>query len=90
MNDHYIPEEYRPISMWGYFGYSLLFAIPIIGFIIICVFALGGARNINVRNYARSYFCWIVLLLILIGITIALGGSQILYEYYREFISNFR
>ena len=90
MNDHYIPEEYRPISMWGYFGYSLLFAIPIICFMILCVFALGGARNINVRNYARSYFCWIVLLLILIGITIALGGSQILYEYSREFISNFR
>ena len=21
-----IPEEYRPISMWGYFGYQLLFA----------------------------------------------------------------
>ena len=23
MNENYIPEEYTPISMWGYFGYSL-------------------------------------------------------------------
>ena len=23
-----IPPEYRPISMWGYFGYELLFSIP--------------------------------------------------------------
>ena len=22
MNENYIPEEYTPISMWGYFGYS--------------------------------------------------------------------
>ena len=21
-----IPEEYKPISMWGYFGYELLFS----------------------------------------------------------------
>ena len=23
-----IPNEYRPISMWGYFGYEILFMIP--------------------------------------------------------------
>lgn len=26
-----IPESYTPISMWGYFGYEILFSIPIIG-----------------------------------------------------------
>ena len=26
-----VPEEYKPISMWGYFGYEILFAIPLIG-----------------------------------------------------------
>ena len=33
-----IPDEYKPISMWGYFGYEILFSIPIIGFIFILVF----------------------------------------------------
>lgn len=60
-----IPEEYRPISMWGYFGYELLFSIPCIGFIILCVFALGGTRNINLKNFARSYFCLLIIGLIL-------------------------
>lgn len=60
-----IPEEYRPISMWGYFGYQLLFAIPCIGFIIMIVFALGGTKNINLKNFARSFFCWMVICLIL-------------------------
>ncbi len=60
-----IPNEYRPISMWGYFGYELLFSIPIIGQIILIVFALGGAANINVRNFARSYFCLFILGLVI-------------------------
>lgn len=56
-----IPEEYTPISMWGYFGYQLLFSIPCVGFIVLLVFAFGGTRNINLKNFARSYFCFIIL-----------------------------
>ena len=63
-----IPEEYKPISMWGYFGYELLFSIPLIGFILILVFSFGGARNINLRNFARSYFCFLIIGLIVGGI----------------------
>ena len=60
-----IPEEYKPISMWGYFGYELLFSIPCVGFIVLLIFAFGGNRNINVRNFARSYFCYLILAFIL-------------------------
>ena len=28
-----LPSQYRPIGAWGYFGYSLLFSIPLVGFI---------------------------------------------------------
>ena len=56
-----LPEEIRPISMWGYFGYQILFAIPLIGLILLIVFALGGTRNVNLRNYARSYFCILII-----------------------------
>ena len=28
MDNKNIPYEYKPISMWGYFGYELLFSIP--------------------------------------------------------------
>lgn len=61
INPNNIPEEYRPISMWGYFGYELLFSIPCIGLIIIIVFAFGGNQNINVRNFARSQFCILII-----------------------------
>lgn len=68
-----IPIEYKPISAWGYFGYNILFAIPIVGFIFLLIYALGGTRNINLRNYARSFFCIYVIVGIILGILIASG-----------------
>ena len=60
-----VPAEYKPITMWGYFGYQILFSIPVIGWIFVIVFALT-ATNQNLKNFARSQFClliiWIVLL----------------------------
>lgn len=62
MKDKNIPFEYKPISMWGYFGYEILFSIPIIGFIFLLVYSLGGTRNINLKNFARSYFCVFIII----------------------------
>ena len=68
-----IPTEYKPISAWGYFGYQLLFAVPLVGLILLIIFSLGGTRNINLRNFARSYFCIYLLGLIFIIILFLLG-----------------
>ena len=84
MNDYNIPEEYRPISMWGYFGYSILFSIPFVGIILICIFSFGGSRNINLRNYARSYFCWLLIAAIIFVLMLMLGGTAALQEYVRS------
>ena len=72
-SDDYIPEDYKPISMWGYFGYQILFAIPIVGFICVLIFAFS-AHNINLRNFARSYFCFLIIVLVILGIAIASGA----------------
>lgn len=76
-----IPPEYQPISMWGYFGYQLLFCIPCIGFIILIVFALGGTKNVNLKNFSRSYFCWMIIWLVLVLIIMLMGGAAGLAEY---------
>ena len=67
-----IPSEYKPISMWGYFGYEILFSIPCIGLILLCVFSFGGTTNVNLKNFARSYFCFLIIVLVLITIIFAL------------------
>lgn len=75
-----VSAEYTPISMWGYFGYQILFALPIIGWIFVIVFAIS-ASNRNLRNFARSQFClliiWIVLFLVtaLSGLLSSMFGS---------------
>ena len=66
------PEQYRPLSPWAYFGYSLLFSIPVIGLIFLLIYSFDDSR-INRRNYARSYFCVIALVLIISGILAATG-----------------
>lgn len=72
-----IPEEYKPISMWGYFGYELLFSIPCIGLIVLIVLAVS-AKNVNVKNFARSYFCFLIILGILVGIAVATGAGALI------------
>lgn len=70
-----LPAEYKPLGAWAYFGYNLLFAIPVVGFILLIVFACGGCQNRNLRSYARSFFCSLLLTAILfVVLFIVLGG----------------
>ncbi|MDO4420923.1 MAG: hypothetical protein Q4C15_02635 [Eubacteriales bacterium] len=83
MDNSNIPEEYRPISMWGYFGYEILFSIPIVGFICLIVFAIG-AKNVNKKNFARSYFCYTIIVcliaIVIFAIMMATGAVSALSE----------
>ena len=84
-----LPDEIRPISMWGYFGYQILFAIPLVGFVLLIVFALGGTRNVNVRNFARSYFCVLIISIILVIIMIVTGTWTLLLDYVYQLLNGF-
>ncbi|MBQ1505606.1 MAG: zinc ribbon domain-containing protein [Erysipelotrichales bacterium] len=55
-----IPAAYRPTGGFGYFGYSLLFMIPVIGWIAAFVFSFNN-HNISRRNFARCASIWIIL-----------------------------
>jgi hypothetical protein len=72
----------KPIGAWGYFGWSLLFSVPIVGFILLIVFSVGGTDNLNLRNFARSYWCSLLVALIFMGlgfaVFFALGGLGML------------
>ena len=60
-------ENYRPISPLGYVGYQFLFAIPVIGFICVIVFAIT-ASNQNVKNFARAQIIVYIITMILVAI----------------------
>lgn len=76
-NQENIPEEYQPISMCGYLGYELLFSIPVIGFILLLVFSFRGTQNKNLRNFARSYICLMIIVIVItviLSVTIVSAG----------------
>ena len=85
MSENNIPSEYKPISMWGYFGYEILFSIPVIGFICLIIMSFA-AGNKNVKNFARSYFCLfiisLVVTIVLVAIALATGAIESLDDIF--------
>jgi hypothetical protein len=67
-----VPPEFKPLGAWAYFLLTVLFSIPIIGLIFLIIFSFSDA-NINRRNYARSYFCMMVVMIVLVVAGVATG-----------------
>ncbi len=84
-----IPKKYRPIGAWGYFWLNILFSIPVVGFVSLFCMALFSG-NICRRSYARSFFCWLLVSLILFGIGAAIvfgmGAQGALITWFRNLI----
>ena len=86
-------EQYRPLSPWAYFWYSVLFLIPVIGFIALLVFTFSST-NINRRNFARSYWCALLITVIIALVIAGLNAAGILpglnhqLEYYRQVLGS--
>ncbi len=70
-------EQFRPLSPWAYFGYTILFAIPVIGWIFLIVFTFSD-RNINRRSFARSYWCIALVTVALFAIAGGFGLISVL------------
>ena len=79
--------QFRPISAWGYIGYSFLFAIPLVGLILAIEFACSN-ENINRRNYARSMLLGIVIaivLVLIISLCFGISITQLANSYSRYY-----
>ena len=79
-----IPPQYKPMSPWAYYGLQLLFSIPLVGFICLIVFSLDNG-NLNRRNFARSYWCsllvGLIITIVIVVLLIVTGlGAEIANE----------
>ena len=70
----YEEKKYAPISAWGYFGYELLFCLPVAGLILLIVFSFSN-KNVNRRNFARAHFCGLAVALAIAAIIAVLAFS---------------
>lgn len=78
MTEDQLPERFRPLGAWAYFGWTLLFSIPIAGLIVAIVLAVKKDGNINLRNFARSMFCVYVIIGIFLLLTVGTAGCSML------------
>ncbi len=72
----------KPLSMWGYFGYQMLFSIPVAGFVCLILISFN-AKNVNLRNFARSFFCSLIVVMVMIVVILLCGGGAALAEALR-------
>ena len=65
-----------PVSLgpWAYIGWSLVYSIPIVGFIFLIVNSFRK-DNLNRRNYTRSYWCALLIVLILLALTFGIAAA---------------
>ena len=67
-----LPSKYKPIGAWGYFGLNILFSLPVIGLICLIVFACSS-KNIVRRSYARSFFCGLIIAVVILAVVLILA-----------------
>ena len=58
-------SKYDPITTGGYIGIMLLMCIPVVGFLLAVIWALGGCKKINKRNLARASLLMMAIALVL-------------------------
>lgn len=68
-----LPEQYRPLSPWAYWGLSILYTVPIVGLIFMIIFSFNSG-NIHRRNFTRSFWCWLIIAVIVFAILFATGA----------------
>lgn len=67
---------YTPVSVGGFFLMDIVVAIPIVGFILLLVWAFGS--NVNRKNWARARLLFAILVILLVvGISLLVGGSAL-------------
>lgn len=70
--------KFKPLSPWAYLGYLLLYSVVPFGWIAAIVHATNN-ENINRRNFARGYWCMVLVgvavSVVLIILSLVLGAS---------------
>ena len=71
-----LPRKYRPIGAWGYLFLSILYAIPVIGWIFLVAHAFSD-KNIVRRSFARCYF-WTFVITVVAAVALSIVDPTIL------------
>lgn len=77
INENMLPEEYKPVTVGQYIGYSILFGLPIIGIIMLFVTAFGSDKSKSLRNFAKANLVMFAIGIVLAIVWIVFAGAII-------------
>ena len=73
------PELEKPVSVGDWILTMIIFCVPVIGFIMMIVWALGGGTAASKRNFCRaSLLIWLIGLVLGAIFLFAFGGLAML------------
>ena len=58
-------ELEKPVSVGDWILTLIIFCIPIVGFIMMLVWAFGGTSSVSKRNYCRACLFFVILAVVL-------------------------
>lgn len=70
-------QDTQPLTVGQYIGMFILMAIPVVGFILMLVWAFGSNVNINKKNYCRAALI-LGLIGLVLGIIISIFSATLL------------
>ncbi|MBE6724821.1 MAG: zinc ribbon domain-containing protein [Ruminococcaceae bacterium] len=64
-----------PLTTGNFFWMPVVLAIPVVGLIVLLVWAFSKSANLNRKHYARATLIWMLISLILVVIVTFAGGG---------------
>jgi hypothetical protein len=77
------PEKITPLPVWKYIGIFLIMGVPILGIVMVFVWAFGSSFNRNTKNYARA-----ILITFLIMLVLTIVGYFTIWSNIQEIFNN--
>lgn len=78
-------KRYAPITVGGYLGVFLLMLLPGINVVLLIVWACGGTKRQNLRNFARA-----ALIILFFAVVLFLIGWIMFGNFWTRLIENLR
>jgi fatty acid desaturase len=72
----------QPMSVGDWFIAILITAIPLVGLIMLLIWAFGSNTNVNKANWAKATLIWMVIGIIIGGFIFMMVGAALFSEWY--------
>ena len=69
-----IDQNYKPLSTTDWFITILIASIPLVGFIMLFVWAFGNNAHPSKSNWAKATLLWYVVGVVFVGILLSFGA----------------